>query len=77
MRIIKVVIIMKSKVSGRFGSRYGKGIREAFLEADKKAKAKYICPFCSRKSVKRLAAGIWQCKKCAKKMASGAYEFKM
>jgi len=67
---------MKPKLSGRFGSRYGKSIREAVLEADKKAKASYNCPFCSRISVRRVAAGIWQCSKCGKKIASGAYEFK-
>jgi len=67
---------MKPKPSGRFGSRYGKRIREAVLEADKKAKASYLCPFCSRTSVRRVAAGIWQCGKCGKKIASGAYEFR-
>lgn len=67
---------MKPKLSGRFGSRYGKRIREAVLEASKKTKTRYACPFCSRTSVGRVAAGIWQCGKCGKKMASGAYEFK-
>jgi large subunit ribosomal protein L37Ae len=67
---------MKPKLHGRFGSRYGKKIREAVLEADKKAKAIYNCPFCSRDRVVRVAAGIWQCGKCGKKIASGAYEFK-
>ncbi|MEM7813660.1 MAG: 50S ribosomal protein L37ae [Candidatus Aenigmatarchaeota archaeon] len=67
---------MKPKPHGRFGSRYGKRIRKAVLEADRKAKARYECPFCSRISVRRVAAGIWQCGKCGKKMASGAYEFK-
>ena len=67
---------MKPKPCARFGSRYGKRIREAVLEADRKANASYDCPFCSRTTVRRLAAGIWQCDKCGKKMASGAYEFK-
>jgi len=63
-------------MSGRFGSRYGKRIRQDVLKADKKAKAKYRCPSCSRTSVKRLSSGIWQCRKCNVKFASGAYEFK-
>lgn len=67
---------MKSKPSGRFGSRFGKKIREAVMEADRKSKAIYECPFCSRQSVQRVASGIWECGKCGKKMASGAYEFK-
>lgn len=66
---------MKARLSGRFGSRYGKKIREAVLDADKKAKASYNCPFCSRKAIRRISAGIWKCSKCGKKMASGAYEF--
>jgi len=67
---------MKSKPSGRFGSRYGKKIRDAVIDADKRAKKHYKCPFCSRTTVKRESAGIWHCKKCGKKMASGAYEFR-
>jgi large subunit ribosomal protein L37Ae len=67
---------MKPKPSGRFGARYGKKIRMAAVEADKRAHATYICPFCSRQAVRRKAAGIWQCRKCGAKMASGAYEFK-
>jgi len=68
---------MGSKPSGRFGSRYGKRIREAVMEAERKAKASYDCPFCSRRAVRRVAAGIWRCRKCGKTMASGAYEFKV
>jgi large subunit ribosomal protein L37Ae len=68
--------MVKKKMSGRFGSRYGKKIREAVLAADKKAKAKYRCPSCSREAVKRVSSGIWLCKKCNTKFASAAYEFK-
>ena len=68
---------MVKKMSGRFGSRYGKRIREEVIKAEKKVKADYKCPSCSRVSIKRLASGIWQCKKCQIKFASGAYEFKI
>ena len=67
---------MKPKYSGRFGSRFGKSIREAVLDADRRAKASYECPFCSRMAVRREAVGIWKCHKCGKKIASGAFEFK-
>jgi len=55
---------------------YGKRIRESVRSARLKATNLYACPACSRESVKRIAAAIWQCKKCNKKFASGTYEFK-
>jgi len=57
-------------------ARYGKRIRENYEKAVKKSKKKYLCPACSRTAVKRLSAGVWQCRKCKTKFASGAYEFK-
>jgi len=67
--------MVKKKSSARFGSRYGKRIRVTVTEIEKKYKTEKKCPSCSRTSVKRLAAGIWQCKKCDVKFASGAYDF--
>ena len=57
-------------------SRYGKRVREEYDRAVKKTKAKYKCPACSRMTVRRSSAGVWLCKKCKAKFASGAYEFK-
>lgn len=54
---------------------YGKKIRKAVEESKKKAQMKYMCPSCSRKAVKRQSHGIWKCRKCSSKFASGAYEF--
>ena len=55
---------------------YGKRIREAVALARSKTKSRYKCPSCSRKAIRRSAAGVWECKKCSKKYASGAYEFR-
>ena len=66
---------MKSTGTGRFGSRYGKKVRELTKKMEKKTKKRYYCPACSRKSVKRVAVGVWECKKCKTKFASKAYEF--
>ena len=62
--------------AGRFGSRYGKKLRDRIKAIEAKSKKKYKCPKCSRVAVVRTAVGIWVCKKCNAKYASGAYEFK-
>ncbi len=54
---------------------YGKRIRKAVEESRKKSTKLYKCPACSRKSVKRLSNGVWRCRKCSVKFASGAFEF--
>ena len=56
---------------------YGKSIRKMVEEVDRKAKKLYKCPSCSRTAVKRQANGIWKCRKCNVKFASGAFEFKL
>ncbi|MBS3055925.1 MAG: hypothetical protein J4473_00675 [Candidatus Aenigmarchaeota archaeon] len=57
------------------GSRYGKRINEEVRKIQNMARSSYKCPSCSRKRVKKLAAGIWECKKCKSRYASGAYKF--
>jgi len=59
--------------AGRFGVRYGKRIREAVVSVEKKQKQKQICPYCHKKTAKRMSKGIWRCKKCKKKFTGGAY----
>ena len=54
---------------------YGKKLRNAEEEANRKAKKLYKCPSCSRTAIKRQANGVWQCRKCNMKFASGAFEF--
>lgn len=58
----------------RFGARYGRKIRKRVSEIEKKYRKTQSCPFCKRKALKRLAAGIWYCKKCNVKFAGKAYE---
>ncbi len=55
---------------------YGKKIRIKTQEVEKKSKKMYKCPSCSRVAVKRESNGVWKCKKCSMKYASGAFEFK-
>ncbi len=57
----------------RFGVRYGRRVKETFGKIEKAGRETSLCPLCRRMRVKRLAAGIWSCKKCNVKMAGGAY----
>jgi large subunit ribosomal protein L37Ae len=57
----------------RLGSRYGRTVREKLGKVELKQKKLYKCPYCSYESAKRMAAGIWSCKKCSAKFTSKAY----
>jgi len=66
----------KKKESGsvkRFGTRYGRGVKERIGKIEKLRNSKHICPYCHQPKVIRLAAGIWKCRKCSAKFASKAY----
>ena len=63
----------KVKTTGRFGARYGVGIRKRVLKVEMKQKAKHSCPYCGFAAVKRQAPGIFVCRKCNSKFAGGAY----
>ena len=63
----------KVSSAGRFGVRYGKRIREAVVMIEKRQKQKQICPYCKKPAAKRMAKGIWECRKCNKKFTGGAY----
>jgi len=64
----------KVRQAGKFGARYGKRVRQRFIDIEKKQRKNHLCPYCKKQGIKRLATGIWQCKKCNTKFASGAYE---
>jgi len=63
----------KVKSAGRFGARYGRKVRQKVIDIEQKQKAKQQCPYCNKWGVKRLAVGIWQCKKCDSKFTGKAY----
>lgn len=62
------------KSSGRFGARYGRTIRKKVTGIEKRQKAYFKCPYCSAVKVKRVASGIWQCRKCKNKFTGRSYE---
>ena len=60
--------------SGRFGARYGKGVKKRIVAIESIEKKKHACPSCLKPGMKRLASGIWKCKKCGLKVAGKSYE---
>lgn len=58
--------------AGKFGVRYGKRIRERFIDAQKARKG--ACPNCLNHRLKRISPGIWECKKCGLRFAGKAYK---
>jgi len=63
----------KTKAAGRFGSRYGKSVRDKLVQVENKQRVKQKCPFCEKEGVKRVSNGIWECPRCKKKFASNTY----
>lgn len=59
--------------SGKFGARYGISVKKQIRSIDTNKKSKYVCPRCTKKNVKRVSAGIWECRSCSFKFAGGAY----
>jgi large subunit ribosomal protein L37Ae len=59
--------------TARFGPRYGTKTKKEIAKIEKKQRQKNICPYCERPTLKRIASGIWYCKKCKTKFAGGAY----
>lgn len=59
--------------TGKYGPRYGTKTKKIVAVIEREQKKRHPCPFCERAALKRLAAGIWLCKKCGKKFAGAAY----
>ena len=66
----------KIGIAGRFGPRYGTRVKERIRQIESKVRERQICPNCKRKALKRVASGVWVCKKCGSKFAGGAYVVK-
>ncbi len=63
----------KSRSAGRFGVRYGTKNRKLVADIEEKMHLKYPCSKCGAKRVKRIATGIWSCKKCGATFTGGSY----
>lgn len=60
----------------RFGARYGRSIKYAFAKVEKEQRRLHKCPYCNKEAVKRIAVGIWNCRKCGAKFTGKAYSIK-
>ena len=56
----------KVGITGKYGTRYGASLRREVKKLEVSQHSKYQCEFCGKKSVKRVAVGIWKCKACGK-----------
>ena len=63
----------KVGITGRFGARYGRKAKRQVKKIEENMKKKHVCPKCDRPYVKRVSAGIWECKKCGTVFTGGAY----
>lgn len=68
--------IKKLKSAKRFGARYGRRVKERFAEIEKEQRKLHKCPYCNNVKVKRIAVGIWYCRKCKAKFTGKAYTIK-
>ena len=57
----------------RFGARYGRKTKLKFSKVENEQRKLHKCPYCSKIAVKRVAMGIWQCRKCDIKFTGKAY----
>ena len=55
-------------------SRYGVKLRKKYNEVKRKQKAKYVCPKCGKKKVRREGFAEWLCRSCGTVFAGGAFE---
>jgi len=66
----------KVGITGKYGTRYGSSLRKIVKKYEISQRARYLCSFCGKESIRRLAGGIWQCKSktCGKTIAGGCWQ---
>ena len=63
----------KVKRTRTFGARYGVSVRRTFNEVELKQRKLHECPACGFVKVHRVSTGIFNCKKCNRSFAGGAF----
>ena len=57
----------------RFGARYGRKLKLKFSKIETEQRKLHKCPYCNKTAVKRVAVGIWHCRKCNATFTGKAY----
>jgi large subunit ribosomal protein L37Ae len=65
--------VKKVGPAGSFGPKYGTVARRRYAEVVSGMRIPHECPSCHVRAVRRLAVGIWACRKCGVKFSGGAY----
>ena len=68
--------MLKEKTFGsvkRFGARYGRKPKLKFSKIEAEQRRFHKCPYCGKMAVRRIAVGIWNCRKCKAKFTAQAY----
>ena len=55
------------------GVRYGAELRKRAAAVNQQRTARYPCPTCGKKSVKRKGNSLWECRSCGSEFAGGTY----
>ncbi|EDV27178.1 60S ribosomal protein L37a [Trichoplax sp. H2] len=63
----------KVGVVGKYGTRYGASLRKMIKKIEISQHKRYPCSFCGKCVLARSNVGIWNCRKCNKSVAGGAY----
>ncbi|AFP65633.1 60S ribosomal protein L37A (nucleomorph) [Chroomonas mesostigmatica CCMP1168] len=63
----------KSGIVGKYGTRYGSSLRKQIKKIEIPQHSKYVCFFCGKEKIKRIAVGIWKCFGCFCTIAGGAW----
>ena len=70
---VKMAEIRKLRSTKRFGPRYGATVKRRFDKIERSQRRLHKCPYCHFVRAKRIASGIWLCKKCKAKFTGKAY----
>jgi large subunit ribosomal protein L37Ae len=67
--------VIACSLRGKYGTRYGASLRKIVKRYEIQQRARYMCSFCGKENVKRVAGGIWKCKSktCKKTVAGGCW----
>ena len=61
--------------TGWMGARYGIRSRRRVLGIDRARARPAACPRCATVTMERVASGVFECRRCGTRFASGAYLF--